>query len=497
MAWYKTGTVSVTAGSNAVIGTGTSFIKNARVGDAFRGPDGRWYEVTNAASDTALSISPDYQGPTLAAGSYSLAPMQGYVKESADQLNAATKTIAGTATDMSAQVNQAKASADSATASAGTATTKASEASASSANATSRAAAALVSQNAAKTSETNAKTYADQAAASASIPLSTPLTGFSASNTAPIVAADTILTAFGKAQGQANLGGWAVSKQTVADINAVSISQKFDISDAAGTANIPFRLGSTTVRFDAGSTGIVSQWGNFASSKHWQMLIFDRTSTNIAYRRMSSGVVLPDDYIVVYPTGKTVLDISQGGTGSATGVPNMVGATASVAGVKGLVPAPAAGDQAKFLAGDGTYKAPPSSAWGAIGGTLSAQTDLQSALDAIKVKRWQSASIAISSTPTSFSHSLGVVPLIASVQVTLTAAVGGWPIGTVFKVPSHGASYGGSGAANYGFQIANITASSFTVSVLNGGLIIGSTAGLALGIASNSYTTQVELLAWQ
>lgn len=389
MAWYKTGTVSVTAGSNAVIGTGTSFIKNARVGDAFRGPDGRWYEVTNAASDTALSISPDYQGPTLASGSYSLAPMQGYVKESADQLNAATKTIAGTATDMSAQVNQAKASADSATASAGTATTKASEASASSSNATTRAAAALASQNAAKTSETNAKTYADQAAASASIPLSTPLTGFSAANAAPIVAADTILTAFGKAQGQANLGGWAVSKQTVADINAVSISQKFDISDAAGTANIPFRLGSTTVRFDAGSTGIVSQWGNFASSKHWQMLIFDRTSTNIAYRRMSSGVVLPDDYIVVYPTGKTVLDISQGGTGSATGVPNMVGATASVAGVKGLVPAPAAGDQAKFLAGDGTYKAPPSSAWGAITGTLSAQTDLQLALNALGAQEYQ------------------------------------------------------------------------------------------------------------
>jgi hypothetical protein len=497
MAWYKTGTVSVTAGSNAVIGTGTSFIKNARVGDAFRGPDGRWYEVTNAASDTALSISPDYQGPTLAAGSYSLAPMQGYVKESADQLNAATKTIAGTATDMSAQVDLAKAASESAQASSVEAGKFKEATSAYATTASQASTSATSSKNAAKGSEDAAKVYADRAAASAAVPLSTPLTGFSAGNTAPIVAADTILTAFGKAQGQVNLGGWAVSKQTVADINAVSISQKFDISDAAGTANIPYRLGSTTVRFDAGSTGIVSQWGNFASSKHWQMLIFDRTSTNIAYRRMSSGVVLPDDYIVVYPTGKTVLDISQGGTGSATGVPNMVGATASVAGVKGLVPAPAAGDQAKFLAGDGTYKAPPSSAWGAIGGTLSAQTDLQSALDAIKVKRWQSASIAISSTPTSFSHSLGVVPLIASVQVTLTAAVGGWPIGTVFKVPSHGASYGGSGAANYGFQIANITASSFTVSVLNGGLIIGSTAGLALGIASNSYTTQVELLAWQ
>ena len=382
MGWYKAGTVSVTAGSNAVIGSGTSFIANARVGDAFRGPDGRWYEISNIASDTALSIAPNYQGTTAAGGGYSLAPFQGYLKDSADQLRAATKVIAATATDMSAQIDQARVSAESATASAGTATTKAAEASASSSNATSRAAAALASQTAAKTSETTAKTYADQAAASASVPVSTPLAGFSAANPAPIVAADTILAAFGKAQGQINLGGWAVSKTALPDINAVSISQKFDIGSEAGTANIPFRLGSSTVRFAAGGTGIVSQWGNFASSQHWQMLIFDRTSNNIAYRRMSAGVVQADDYLVVYPTGKTVLDISQGGTGSATGVPNMVGATASVAGVKGLVPAPAAGDLAKFLTGAGTYASPPTAAWGSITGLLSAQTDLQTALNA-------------------------------------------------------------------------------------------------------------------
>ena len=86
MPWYKAGTVSVVLNSNAVIGTGTAFIANSRVGDAFRGPDGGWYEVTNIASDTALSISPNYQGATNAAGIYALAPMQGYVKDSADQL---------------------------------------------------------------------------------------------------------------------------------------------------------------------------------------------------------------------------------------------------------------------------------------------------------------------------------------------------------------------------------------------------------------------------
>lgn len=88
MPWYKSGSVSVTQNSNSVIGAGTAFIANARVGDAFRGPDGGWYEITNIASDTALAISPNYQGATTAAGVYALAPMQGYVKDSADTLRA-------------------------------------------------------------------------------------------------------------------------------------------------------------------------------------------------------------------------------------------------------------------------------------------------------------------------------------------------------------------------------------------------------------------------
>jgi hypothetical protein len=86
MPWYRTGKVAITAGQNTVTGTGTQFSANARVGDAFQGPDGRWYEVTNITSATVLSILPAYQGPTVADGSYGLAPMQGYVKESADRL---------------------------------------------------------------------------------------------------------------------------------------------------------------------------------------------------------------------------------------------------------------------------------------------------------------------------------------------------------------------------------------------------------------------------
>ncbi|WP_312141133.1 hypothetical protein [Stutzerimonas nitrititolerans] len=86
MTWYGTGTVAVTANSATVTGTGTAFSANARVGDAFRGPDGRWYEITNIASATVLSIRPNYQGTTASGQAYTIAPMQGYVKESADRL---------------------------------------------------------------------------------------------------------------------------------------------------------------------------------------------------------------------------------------------------------------------------------------------------------------------------------------------------------------------------------------------------------------------------
>lgn len=86
MPWYRSGTVAITAGQTSVVGTNTDFALNSRVGDAFQGPDGRWYEVANIASSTVLSILPAYQGSTVTAGSYGLAPMQGYVKESADRL---------------------------------------------------------------------------------------------------------------------------------------------------------------------------------------------------------------------------------------------------------------------------------------------------------------------------------------------------------------------------------------------------------------------------
>ncbi len=96
MAWYRTGTVAITAGQTTVTGTGTNFSANARVGDALLGPDGNWYEVTNIASATVLSILPAYKGATVAGGTYAIAPVQGYTKTLADKFNDIANTWGST-----------------------------------------------------------------------------------------------------------------------------------------------------------------------------------------------------------------------------------------------------------------------------------------------------------------------------------------------------------------------------------------------------------------
>nr|WP_238343362.1 hypothetical protein [Pseudomonas sp. RW3S2] len=108
MPWYRAGTVSITAGQTTVTGTGTNFSLNARVGDAFQGPDGRWYEVANIASATVMGILPAYQGATVAAGAYGLAPMQGYVKEAADRLRQLVDQFGGTLAMLGTPANVAE-----------------------------------------------------------------------------------------------------------------------------------------------------------------------------------------------------------------------------------------------------------------------------------------------------------------------------------------------------------------------------------------------------
>lgn len=87
MPWLRGGTVSVTNGSTAVVGVNAGFDASARIGDAFVGPDGLNYEITNVASPTVISILPAYRGPTVNGSAYAIMPVQGYPKLLVDAFN--------------------------------------------------------------------------------------------------------------------------------------------------------------------------------------------------------------------------------------------------------------------------------------------------------------------------------------------------------------------------------------------------------------------------
>lgn len=166
MAWYKTGTVSVTSGSTTVTGAGVDFAANSRVGDAFIGPDGVMREVTNIASETVLSVFPAYSGPTMNSATYLLAPMQGYLKESADRLRAITAGLSGVEHDVAA----AKEAAETAVEASGSANTSAIlagqrqlAASASAGAASESATAASGHRDAAQQAADDARSYRDTA----------------------------------------------------------------------------------------------------------------------------------------------------------------------------------------------------------------------------------------------------------------------------------------------------------------------------------------------
>ncbi|CAI8829830.1 hypothetical protein EMIT0P2_210006 [Pseudomonas sp. IT-P2] len=180
MPWYKAGTVSVVQNSNAVIGTGTEFIAGCRVGDAFRGPDAGWYEIIGIGSDTTISISPNYQGATNAAGVYALAPMQGYVKDSADALRALLQQFGGVLSVLGDVPTQAGV----------------------------RSSLNLASTDGLLEGATNK--YMSGAGVRA-----IPLTGLDLTQATAVVATDTILAAFGKLQ---------ASKADVVDVKKVVVS---------------------------------------------------------------------------------------------------------------------------------------------------------------------------------------------------------------------------------------------------------------------------------
>lgn len=329
MTWYKTGTVSVTNGSNAVVGAGTSFIANARVGDGFRGPDGGWYEVTNIASNTAMSISPNYQGSTVSAGVYSLAPLQGYLKDSADALRAATQVIGQAGTDMSVQVQAATTAATASQGSATVSTTKASESASSATAANASKVAAKASEDAAKASENNSKTAETNAATSKT---NAANSATAAANSAT-QAANSAASAANKAAAGANSDITSLSGLTT----PLSILQGGNGGAApikAVTDNADSILTPGVYAFGGGGLGLPTG----GTDPYYLRVISN--SPRIIQEALGMSSLL---------NGKNYTRIRNAAEAWSPWVPYS--------------------------------QTPPAAAWGGITGALSAQTDLQSALD--------------------------------------------------------------------------------------------------------------------
>ena len=96
MAHYRTGTIALTNGSAAVIGSGTDFINGAAVGECVQAPDGKLYEiikincaqgttVVNSVTLPSIELGQPYLGATASGQAYSIVPTQSYIRDLAKQ----------------------------------------------------------------------------------------------------------------------------------------------------------------------------------------------------------------------------------------------------------------------------------------------------------------------------------------------------------------------------------------------------------------------------
>lgn len=85
MAWYRSGTVSVTNGSATVSGVSTDWISGVGVGEGFIGPDAKVYEIASIVSATSLTLGTPYLGATASGQAYQIIPSQSYIRDLAAQ----------------------------------------------------------------------------------------------------------------------------------------------------------------------------------------------------------------------------------------------------------------------------------------------------------------------------------------------------------------------------------------------------------------------------
>ncbi|MDR5812022.1 hypothetical protein QCE62_00270 [Caballeronia sp. LZ033] len=326
MAWYATGTVAVTNGSNVVTGTGTQFITNIKSGDIFIALDnGLLYEVDQIVSATQLTLKREYAGVTNASAVYEIVPTtsnlktlaqqvtdliaiyqeipqsatdaqdaaaaaQGYrdtAKTYQDNAAASASTASGAATTAQGYRDTAKTYQDNAAASASAAATSKSGADtaksgADSAKAAADASAALAGNWAAQASGTvdganySAKYYAMQAAASAaSIALPVPITSGGTGATT------------------------AAAARTALGVPAIASSNTFSASQTISYSQPLFSINDTS------GTGVAVLQFNSNGSMVWQLQKTSASDLNV--RRYVSGAFVDVPLSVSNSTGVATL----------------------------------------------------------------------------------------------------------------------------------------------------------------------------------------------
>lgn len=122
MAWYSTGTVSVTNGSDAVTADGTQFITNTKPGDIFViQKDGTIYEIAEVVSATQLKLRRAYAGESGTGLQYGIVPTASYLKTLANQVSDLIALYTNVPADVAASAKSAADSAASAASAAGAA----------------------------------------------------------------------------------------------------------------------------------------------------------------------------------------------------------------------------------------------------------------------------------------------------------------------------------------------------------------------------------------
>lgn len=159
--------------------------------------------------------------------------------------------------------------------------------------------------------------------------------------------------------------------------------------DSSGNAyvNVPWTDNNTTYNEATADTLGLVKIGYASNGKNYAVLLANGkmyvnvpwTDNNTTYSQATSdnlglvkiGYSANGKNYPVALDGNGKMYVNVPWTDTNTTYTNMEAATASVAGKAGLVPAPAAGAQAKYLRGDGTWQTPPNTTYSNMGGATS------------------------------------------------------------------------------------------------------------------------------